>query len=98
MEAVLHIDPNAWIFTFPLLLGLAQVWRLPSDHLIKRVGHEMTRREAQAWEWLGWPGGELGSGWGASVRQGLAIVAMAGLALATSVSFAAYLGWIPMGG
>lgn len=42
------IDPNAWMLTLPITIGMVMVYLQPAEHPLKRWWQDMQRREAQA--------------------------------------------------
>lgn len=91
----MHIDPYAWILTFPITIGLVQLYFQPPENLLKRFLHEARRLEAQAWERLGWPMAPALLGEQRMVRKVLFFLTIAGLAGSSLASFGAFVGMLP---
>lgn len=47
------IDPLAWVATLPMTVFLVALWYQPSDNVLKRWWHELTRLEENVWMQLG---------------------------------------------
>jgi len=49
---MLQIDPNAWLVTLPITIGLVQLFFQPADHPIRRLLKNVVQMEAEVWSRL----------------------------------------------
>ena len=86
----LAIDPNAWMITLPLTLGMVMVYLQPQDHPLRRWWQDMQQREAQA---LAHFAGDLplDEQTRAGIRRSVFLAVLGGAGAATVLSLAHYL-------
>ena len=49
---MLQIDPNAWLVTLPITIGLVQLFFQPADHPIRKLLKGVVQVEAEVWSRL----------------------------------------------
>lgn len=88
----MRIDPHAWLLTFPMTIGLAQLYLLPAESFAKRCWRRVNQAEAIAWQGLGGRKQLLCEG--SLARKAAFALMFMGLLMSSLASFAAFIGWV----